>query len=240
MAPIAKPKVVPDGFFSTQNGKKICCTFCTAVSPTGEQYSLEWPSLTTHLNSGKHKNAVRQSDSARARAAKIQQDQQNDLARRRDAQMQFAALQDVQIPEQPRLARVQTAAETELWEQLDMDLPGAGFELGVDKSTQQYNDLCNEMNSLWNAGIMAKDSGFALGEGNEAEEFLQADEDDEFLAEIMQNAGARQVLPLMWNGPVICLMQRSMIRKVAATSWTSSLRALTNRAPNGLHTHQRW
>lgn len=191
MAPQAKPKVAPEGFFATQDDKKICCTFCTAVSATGEQYLLGWPSLPSHLLSGKHKNAVRQSNLARTRAAKIQQDQQNDLAWHRDAQMQFAPLQNVQISEQPRLARIQTTEETELWDQLDTDHHAAGFDLGVDKTTQQYNDLCKEMNSLWNARIMGKDSGCALGEGNETEDFSQVDEDDEFLAEIMQNAGAR-------------------------------------------------
>ncbi|KAJ6615078.1 hypothetical protein B0H10DRAFT_1950204 [Mycena sp. CBHHK59/15] len=45
------------------------------------------------------------------------------------------------------------------------------------------------MNSLWNAGIMAHETGFALGEGNEEEGLFQEDDEDDFLAEIMQNAG---------------------------------------------------
>ena len=85
--------------------------------------------------------------------------------------------------------RVQSALETELWEQLEMDLHGAGFDLGIDKTTQQYNTLCNEMNSLWNAGILSQNSKFSLGDGNDPEELLQEDDEDAFLAEIMRTAG---------------------------------------------------
>lgn len=190
MAPRAKLKVAPDGFLAIQNGKKVQCIFCTAASPIQKEIAIEWPSLANHLASDKHKRAEEQARLTRTRAARIQQEQEDDLARRREADMQFSALQDVAIPEPTRHPQIQTAAEARLWEQLDTDPHAAGFDLGVDKTTQQYNSLCNEMNSLWNAGIMGKDSGFALGEGNEPEDFLEEDEADEFLAEIMQNAGA--------------------------------------------------
>jgi hypothetical protein len=80
--------------------------------------------------------------------------------------------------------------ETELWNELDEDPHAAGFDLGIDKTAQQYSDLCNEMNSLWNAGTIGQNSSFSLGEGNaEADDLFEDDNDDEFLAEIMQNAG---------------------------------------------------
>jgi hypothetical protein len=104
--------------------------------------------------------------------------------------MQFSALRDVQIPEQARTSRVQTTMETELWTQLDEDPHAAGFNLGNDKTTQQYNELCNEMNSLWNAGTIGQNASFSLGEGNEErDDLFEDDNNDEFLAEIMQNAG---------------------------------------------------
>ncbi|KAJ7789656.1 hypothetical protein B0H14DRAFT_3891746 [Mycena olivaceomarginata] len=79
--------------------------------------------------------------------------------------------------------------ETELWNELDEDPHAAGFDLGIDKTAQQYNDLCNEMNSLWNAGTIGQNSSFSLGEGNaEADNLFEDDNNDEFLAEIMQNA----------------------------------------------------
>ncbi|KAJ7886794.1 hypothetical protein B0H14DRAFT_2563110 [Mycena olivaceomarginata] len=125
---------------------------------------------------------------ARARAAEIEKTHQEDLARRREAEMQFSALRDVQIPEEQRTSRVQSSLETELWDELEMDLHGAGFDLGIDKTTQQYNALCNETNSLWNAGILSQSSKFSLGEGNDPEELLQEDDEDAFLAEIMRAA----------------------------------------------------
>ncbi|KAJ7820467.1 hypothetical protein B0H14DRAFT_3735670 [Mycena olivaceomarginata] len=119
----------------------------------------------------------------------IERDRQNDLARRREAEMQFSALRDVQIPEEVRTSRVQTTMETELWNQLEEDPHAAGFDLGIDNTTQQYNELCSEMNSLWNAGTIGHNASFSLGEGNEeAEDLIEDDNDDEFLAEIMQNA----------------------------------------------------
>ncbi|KAJ7026176.1 hypothetical protein C8F04DRAFT_1268347, partial [Mycena alexandri] len=100
--------------------------------------------------------------------------------------MQFSSLRDIQIPTQQQFRRIQTTAETQLWEELEIDPHGVGFDLGTDKTTQQYNDLCGEMNSIWNAGVLAQNSKFSLGEGNE--EVFQEDDEDDFLAEIMQNA----------------------------------------------------
>lgn len=191
MAPAAKEKILPDGFLRREDGKKIQCTLCTAVSPTRTEIWIEWASLNTHLKSGGHSRAIENHQIARTQAAEMEKNLQDDLARRRDREMQFSALRDVQIPvpEQQRAWRVQSTAERELEEQLETDLHGAGFDLGTDKTTQQYYDLCNEMNSLWNAGTMSHSSGFSLGEGN-TEEILPADDEDDFLAEIMQNAGA--------------------------------------------------
>ncbi|KAJ6610230.1 hypothetical protein B0H10DRAFT_2225239 [Mycena sp. CBHHK59/15] len=188
MAPAAKAKVIPEGFLPSEDGKKVHCTFCTALSPMHKEAWIAWTSLNTHLNSAGHSRAVDQHETARTRADAIQKDRENDLAQRREAELRFSALQDVQIPEQTRLSRIQTAAETELWDQLEEDPQAAGFDLGIDKTTQQYNNLCTEMNSLWNAGIMAHETGFALGEGNEEEGLFQEDDEDDFLAEIMQNA----------------------------------------------------
>ncbi|KAJ7871648.1 hypothetical protein B0H14DRAFT_3439362 [Mycena olivaceomarginata] len=85
--------------------------------------------------------------------------------------MQFSALRDVQIPEEVRTSRVQTTMETELWNQLEEDPHAAGFDLGIDNTTQQTQ--CQF---------------FARGGQREAEDLIEDDNDDEFLAEIMQNA----------------------------------------------------
>ncbi|KAJ7202121.1 hypothetical protein GGX14DRAFT_571015 [Mycena pura] len=189
MAPTAKPKVVPEGFVLSSDQKTAHCTLCTAISPTGKEIWLAYSSLSNHLKSAGHSRAVEQQKSTRMRAAMIESDCENDLALRREADRQFSALRDIHIPDQTRTFRVQTATETELWNELAENPHAAGFDLGMDTTTQQYNDLCNEMNSLWNAGIIGQNTGFALGEGNdEPDDLFEDDNDDEFLAEIMQNA----------------------------------------------------
>ncbi|KAJ7796341.1 hypothetical protein B0H14DRAFT_2620026 [Mycena olivaceomarginata] len=105
---------------------------------------------------------------ARARAAEIEKTRQEDLARRCEAEMQFSALRDGQIPEEQCTLRVQSSLETELWDELEMDLHWAGFDLGIDKTTAN--------------------SKFSLGEGNNPEDLFQEDDEDAFLAEIMRNA----------------------------------------------------
>ncbi|KAJ7477986.1 hypothetical protein B0H11DRAFT_2424571 [Mycena galericulata] len=188
MAPTAKEKVAPEGFLASQDGKKVQCTLCTALSPTREETWMAWASLNNHIKlSAAHKRAIEQNEAAHTRAAVIQKDRETDLAQCREAEMRFSTLQGVHIPDPHRISRIQTAAEAEMWEQLEADPHAAGFDLGIDKTTRQYNSLRDEMDGLWNAGIMGRDSGFALGEGNETE-LLQEDEEEDFLAEIMQNA----------------------------------------------------
>ncbi|KAJ7476349.1 hypothetical protein B0H11DRAFT_1727263 [Mycena galericulata] len=199
MAPTAKPKVVPEGFLASQDGKKVQCTLCTALSP--QENWMAWASISNHIKSAAHKRAIEQNQAARTRSAVIQKERETDHTQRREAELQFSNLQGVQIPDPHRISRVQTATETELWEQLEMDPHAAGFDLGVDKTTQQYNSLCDEMKGLWNAGIMGRDSGFALGEGNDPQELLQEDEEEDFLSEIMANAGELLYLSSR-NGPV--------------------------------------
>ncbi|KAJ7035837.1 hypothetical protein C8F04DRAFT_1340815 [Mycena alexandri] len=186
MPTAAKEKAVPDGFVSVEAGTKLLCTLCTALSPIRKETRIAYTSLAAHLKSGGHGRAVEFQAAATIRATQIQQNREDDLARRREAEMNFSGLRDVQIPTQQQSRRIQTAAETQLWEELDADPHSAGFDLGTDKATQQYNDLCGEMNSIWNAGVLAQDSKFSLGEGNE--EVLQEDDEEDFLAEIMQNA----------------------------------------------------
>ncbi|KAJ7025519.1 hypothetical protein C8F04DRAFT_1269136 [Mycena alexandri] len=201
MPTAAKEKTVPEGFVSVEAGTKLLCTFCTARSPIGKETRIAYTSLAAHLKSGGHTRAVEYQAAATIRAAQIQQDREHDLARRSEAEMQFSGLRDVQIPAQQQFRRIQTAAETQLWEELDADPHSAGFDLGTDKATQQYNDLCGEMNSIWNAGVLAQNSKFSLGEGNE--EVLEEDDEEDFLAEIMQNAASGSTSPPPCRGPCL-------------------------------------
>ncbi|KAJ7635914.1 hypothetical protein B0H17DRAFT_1149590 [Mycena rosella] len=183
MAPIAKAKILPEGFVlvQTPEGEKVRCTLCSAVAPATKDFA--WTSLPAHLKSKAHARAIEHNEDTRTRAAVIERNREKDLAERREAEARFSALRDVHILPQPTQARIQSAAESELWDELAEDPQAAGFDFGIDRTTQQYNELCGEMNSLWNAGIMAHDTGFALGEEKEAD-LLQDDDEDDFLAKL--------------------------------------------------------
>ncbi|KAJ7792158.1 hypothetical protein B0H14DRAFT_3160454 [Mycena olivaceomarginata] len=189
MAPAPKEKVAPEGCILSQDGKKVHCTLCTSISPSGKEVWFAWASVSNHLKSAGHGRAASQHITRQIAAVAIEKDRQNDLDRRREAEMRFSALRDVQIPEQVRTSRVQTTMETELWNQLDEDPHAAGFDLGIDKTTQQYNELCNEMNSLWNAGTIGQNASFSLGRATTKQTTcLKMIMKTSFLAEIMQNA----------------------------------------------------
>ncbi|KAJ6584218.1 hypothetical protein B0H10DRAFT_2168096 [Mycena sp. CBHHK59/15] len=187
MAPTSKPKEVPEGFIPNADRKRLQCLLCTAHSPTGKEFWLDWKNQKTHLNSDEHICATRQDESQKSRTAAVQKQQQEDLERQHQAEVQFTGLHDVRIPLQERPARVQTVAETEMWDQLHLDPQSIGFDLGINESQHQYDDLHGKLNSLWNAGIMWHDTGFVLDETC-SDSLVEEDDTDEFLAKIMQNA----------------------------------------------------
>ncbi|KAJ7749819.1 hypothetical protein DFH07DRAFT_775318 [Mycena maculata] len=197
MAPAAKPKEVPEGkpdylhifqtpgFTPSSDNKRLKCLICSTNSAGGVEAWMDWKSSGPHIKQSKvHQRAVECSKTQLIQLAAVQQNQQEDLVRRREATGTTASvLRDVQMPTAgPSTYRIQSAAETELWEQIATDPHGAGFDIGILPANQKYR----EMQSLWDAGIMghAKDG---------AEGPITPDEDDtdEFLAEIMQNAAIR-------------------------------------------------
>ncbi|KAJ7190485.1 hypothetical protein B0H12DRAFT_1246410 [Mycena haematopus] len=155
MAPPAKERALPAGFLPSEDGKKIRCNACTAISPTRKEVWIARNSLSNHEKSAGHLRALQSERIARTRAAELERNRNEDLAQRRQTEMRFSGLRDVQIPEDRCTSRIQSAAETELWDELETDHHAAGFDLGTDKTTQQYRDLCSEMNNLWNAGMMS-------------------------------------------------------------------------------------
>lgn len=181
MAPAPKPKDIPEGFAASSDKKRLQCLLCTANSPAGNDVWMDWSSHRGHVTSKKHEQAKERDAAQRIHVTQLHQNQQDDLARQREAAMQFSALQDVQIPADDRPAhRVQSAAETELWQGMSADPQGAGFDLGSADDPLQPDTLLG----LWNAETMGHDS--AVDEGPTA---VDEDYTDEFLAEIMQNAG---------------------------------------------------
>ncbi|KAJ7112273.1 hypothetical protein C8R44DRAFT_741961 [Mycena epipterygia] len=142
---------------------------------------MDWQNHKAHITgSKKHKQAVEHDTAQRINVARLRQNQQDDLARQREAATQFSALQEVQIPAQDRTAyRVQSAAETELWQEISADPQGAGFDLGFTDAQHQSDTLLG----LWNAETMGHSSG-----PDDRPTVLDEDDTDEFLAEIMQNA----------------------------------------------------
>ncbi|KAJ7503663.1 hypothetical protein B0H11DRAFT_2222291 [Mycena galericulata] len=149
---------------------------------------MDWKNWNSHIKSSKgHARAVERNAAQRMQLAAIQNNQEDDLARRNEAAGTVTALRDIQMRpiDGPSSYRIQSRAETELWEQISADPYNAGFDAGVGPS-QQYE----AMHSLWNAGMMGHDTGFSLGSTDEPI-LLDEDDTDEFLAEIMQNAAIR-------------------------------------------------
>ncbi|KAJ7165789.1 hypothetical protein C8R46DRAFT_1219577 [Mycena filopes] len=102
------------------------------------------------------------------------------MARQRQADMQFAGLHNVDLPEH-RPYRAQTTEETEMWAQIQEDPHGAGFDAGFVSS--QRDTLLD----LWNAESMGLNGTFSL-DSSGAGPSDDKDDTDELLAEIMQNA----------------------------------------------------
>ena len=141
---------------------------------------MEWKAYqSTHLPSKTHERAVQQEAVKKQRAAQVRQNQEADLARQREAAMQFSALREVQLPIQDQSThRIQTTAETELWDQIETDPSSVGFDVGIVDDVLPLHDT---LLGLWNAETMGTD-----GTGPTS---LNEDDTEELFAEIMQNTG---------------------------------------------------
>lgn len=147
---------------------------------------MEWRNYSSHVkNSKTHERAVKRHAAQRMQLAAVQKAQEADLQQRREATATVSALRDIHIAPVPGPSahRIQSMAETELWEQIDMDPHSVGFDVGIGPSQQH-----DEMQRLWNAGTMGNDTGSSII-GPDGTTALDEDDNDEFLAEIMQNAG---------------------------------------------------
>ncbi|KAJ7021121.1 hypothetical protein C8F04DRAFT_1213895 [Mycena alexandri] len=146
-----------------------------------EDCSVDWKNRGKYENSAAHKRAVTRNTQQQRDVAEICRNQDADAMRQRDAEMQFAGLRDVQLPEQ-RTYRVQTTAETDLWMQIDQDPQGAGFDAGISAAAHRDTLL-----GLWNAETMGLNSTFSL-DPSDTGNSLDEDDTDEILAEIMRSA----------------------------------------------------
>ncbi|KAJ7294000.1 hypothetical protein C8J57DRAFT_1704630 [Mycena rebaudengoi] len=183
MPPTAKEKIAPEGFTPSADGKKVLCALCTGQSLTGKQLWIEWKALTAHMKAASHKRAVEQDRTRSLHAAAALRDQEEDLRRRQEAEV--TSLRDVHIPQQQRVPLIPSAPEIEMW---DVNPHDAGFDLGMDEGQKRYEALQKDVNRLWNAGTMSHGPGGLLGDENPDNFALDEDDEDDFLAEIMQNA----------------------------------------------------
>jgi hypothetical protein len=213
MAPTAKPKVVPEGKINSLRQKSACqtnnilkgcvasadykklqCLICTANS--GKEFWMDWRTYAaTHLSSKTHERAVERDAVRKKQIVDTQRTQEADLARQHAAELQFLALREVQIPQNHQTTHcIQSTAETELWDGINADPYGAGFNVG--QKSPQHGTLPD----LWNAEAMGTDARFAL-DMDGGPTAIDEDDTEEFLAEIMQNAG-EQIELCTRNDPV--------------------------------------
>ncbi|KAJ7362661.1 hypothetical protein DFH08DRAFT_1025021 [Mycena albidolilacea] len=160
---------------------EVQCRVCNAGLPEERRVWLLARNGVRHLQSDEHKNAVEQMDDAR----RIQE-------QRRAAVAQNVPIRVVQIPgpiaDRPTGAHA-SGAELDMW--ADYAQNGAMFSAGDiedDIETQQRLAQQVDIFGLLDPKETAERLGFE-GDAGLAKELLQADAEDDFLAEIMANAG---------------------------------------------------
>ncbi|KAJ7820593.1 hypothetical protein B0H14DRAFT_2599887 [Mycena olivaceomarginata] len=96
------------------------------------------------------------------------------------------------VPSQPELQLAEVFAEIEMWDRYATD--GAQFDAGNDQSDGDVElerlRRQGEVFGLMNAEAMARKLGF--GSSNVGNDILGEEEEEDFLSEIMANAGERQ------------------------------------------------
>ncbi|KAJ7796350.1 hypothetical protein B0H14DRAFT_2620035 [Mycena olivaceomarginata] len=130
---------------------------------------MDWRTYAaTHLSSKTHERAVERDAVRKKQIADTQRTQEADLARQHAAELQFLTLRE-------------STVETELWDGINADPYGAGFDVG--QKSPQHGTLPD----LWNAETMGTNTRFAL-DMDGGPTAIDKDDIEEFLAEIMQNA----------------------------------------------------
>lgn len=169
-----------------QAGDKVKCRKC---APLIHDESRKWIASTgwkAHISSAMHARALKREEESDQRAAKINRADQAAIQENEPHQAEYAPLTYAPItssshPMAP--GRMITAAEDEMWQDIEMgDViydAGTAPDLQAEKRRLQ-RDI--DKFGLWNADRM----GAELGAG--VDDFALGEQEDDILAEILQNA----------------------------------------------------
>lgn len=173
--------IIPD--IKTHQDGRIRCLACKTDW-------IQYKSLTNHLASRSHSNALRDYTIIQARETANAQEQRLDEIR-----TTAVGLRDFQMSVEPAMTpRMQDQAEIDMWESYDRD--NAGFDAGVDVDADKTSEKERiekqlEEFGLWDAEYLGAQLGAeeALVGNEAAMEAEQELEDERLLAEMMQDAG---------------------------------------------------
>lgn len=166
----------------------VQCRVCIAGVPPERRKWIQAQTVErSHLKSPTHLRALELAEEAQRRLENLQKE--------RDADSATSALRDVhfttqraQGPLAAASSRVISEEESEMW--ADYRVNGAEFSAGDDVEDPQakYGQLREEAKcfGLWNPDTTAKRLGFGVGEGAEV---LEDYNEDDYLGEIMRDAG---------------------------------------------------
>ncbi|KAJ7678629.1 hypothetical protein B0H17DRAFT_1139319 [Mycena rosella] len=171
-------------FNYNEDGTEVQCKIC------GGQW-MQAKSAVKHLGATDHLKTVKIAQEGRIR--------QQELANERHADSATSNLRDIPltthlIASASSSSRARSGAEAEMWADF---ANGAEFSAGddVDEAHGQRERLREGVDSFgfWNPEAVARGLGF--GDGDVESQILAEDEEEDFLAEIMRNAGFEEPEP---------------------------------------------
>jgi hypothetical protein len=176
-------------FILSDDATKVKCAICAPHIPVPEKQWMLRQSHRAHLQSMAHKtNLNRLSGSPFDAQVLVAAAAADADAAAQD--IMFQSLETVSIQMQHRLPLQVSAAEQEMWD--DYSTNGAYFDIAQDPNEaseaalrRQFEREANEF-GMWNA--KADGDLFGLGESVNIDEMSGNPEEDELLAELMQNA----------------------------------------------------
>ncbi|KAJ7244100.1 hypothetical protein C8J57DRAFT_1556116 [Mycena rebaudengoi] len=186
-----KAKLREDDFHYSEDRSHVQCKAC------GSSKWIAVKSAAKHLTSVEHLKTVELGEEARKRREELEKERQTDSATTELRSIQFAAsrLPSGPIGSTSSGLHARSEAEVEMWEAYEST--GAAFSAGEDPDDTHihHKRLREEVESfgVQNPEAAARNLGF--GDGDVAAEMLAEDEEEDFLSEIMRNAGIEDPNP---------------------------------------------
>ncbi|KAJ7284566.1 hypothetical protein C8J57DRAFT_1709000 [Mycena rebaudengoi] len=192
-----KAKLREDDFHYSEDRSHVQCKAC------GSSKWIAVKSAAKHLTSVEHLKTVELGEDARKRREELEKERQTDSATTELRSIQFAAsrLPSGPIGSTSSGLHARSEAEVEMWEAYEST--GAAFSAGEDPDDTHihHKRLREEVESfgVQNPEAAARNLGF--GDGDVAAEMLAEDEEEDFLSEIMRNAGECRIE--LWHELVV-------------------------------------